>query len=39
MVRRGYMDKDEIKRTTINVLVDSGAYMLAINECIKKCFN
>ena len=35
MVRRGQMDQDEIKRATINVLVDSGAYMLAINEDIK----
>lgn len=39
MVRRGNMDKDEIKRTTIKVLVDSGAYMLAINENIKDLLN
>ena len=36
MARRGQLDQDEIKRATINVLVDSGAYMLAINENIKE---
>ncbi len=36
MARRGQMDEDEIKRATITVLVDSGAYMLAINENIRE---
>lgn len=36
MVRRGYMDKDEIKRMHINILVDTGSYMLAINENIQE---
>ena len=33
--RRGYLPKDSIKRTKVKALVDSGAYMLAINEHIK----
>jgi clan AA aspartic protease len=33
--RRGYITEDKIKRLKVNVLVDSGAYMLAINEHIK----
>ena len=36
MVRRNYMDKDEVKRMYINMLVDSGAYMMAINESIQE---
>ncbi len=35
MVRRKLMNQDEIKRMHINVLVDSGAYMMAINETIQ----
>lgn len=34
MVRRNLMDKDEVRRMRVNMLVDSGAYMLAINETI-----
>ncbi len=33
--RRGYMKEEEIKRLTVNALVDSGAYMLAINQRVK----
>lgn len=33
--RRGYLPEDEIKRTKVNALVDSGTYMLAINEHLK----
>ena len=33
--RRGYLPKESIKRTNVKALVDSGAYMLAINEHIK----
>ncbi|MFM9839320.1 MAG: hypothetical protein ACKVOQ_13715 [Cyclobacteriaceae bacterium] len=29
---RGYIDESEIRKTTVKALVDSGAYMLAINE-------
>ena len=36
MARRRYMDKDEIKRLHINILVDTGSYMLAINENIQE---
>jgi len=36
MVRRGYMDQDEVKRMRINALVDTGSYMLAINESIQE---
>jgi clan AA aspartic protease len=36
LVRRSLMDKDEIKRMHINMLVDSGAYMMAINETIQE---
>lgn len=36
LVRRGYMDKDEIKQMWITALVDTGSYMLAINENIQK---
>ena len=35
LVRRGHMDIDEIKRISINILVDTGSYMLAINENIQ----
>jgi predicted aspartyl protease len=36
MVRRNLMDKDDIKRMHVNMLVDSGAYMMAINETIQE---
>lgn len=35
LVRRNLMDKDEVKRIVVNMLVDSGAYMMAINESIQ----
>lgn len=35
LLRRGHIKEDEIRRMTINVLVDSGALMLTINEEIK----
>ncbi len=34
--RRGYIDSTKIKRMTVKALVDTGAYMLAINEQIKQ---
>jgi predicted aspartyl protease len=36
MVRRGFMDKDEVKRMWVTALVDTGAYMLCINENIQE---
>lgn len=33
--RKGYITKEQIKKMTVTVLVDSGAYMLAINENVK----
>ena len=35
LARRGYISEDKIKRTYVDALVDSGAYMLCINEHIK----
>ena len=34
MVRRQQMDKDEVRRIRINMLVDTGAYMMAINQTV-----
>ncbi len=36
LVRRGYIDKDEVKQMWVTALVDSGSYMLAINENIQE---
>jgi clan AA aspartic protease len=36
MVRRNLMDKDEVKSMTVNMLVDTGAYNLCINENIQE---
>lgn len=33
--RRGKIAKEDIKRVTVKALVDSGTYMLSINETIK----
>lgn len=38
LARRGYLDKDEIRRMHLNMLVDTGSYMLAINENIQSYF-
>lgn len=38
MVRRGYMDKDEVQRMHVRMLVDTGAYTLCINENIQEIF-
>lgn len=35
LVKRNYMDVDEIKRIRIDMLVDTGAYNLCINEEIQ----
>lgn len=34
--RHGFLPEDKIKRMLVNALVDSGAYMLVINEHIKQ---
>lgn len=36
MVRRHIMDQDEVRQTNITALVDSGAWMLTINERIQE---
>jgi len=39
MFRQGLIEETEIKQTTITALVDSGAFMLSINENIKTQLN
>lgn len=36
MVRRGYMGEEEVKSMHVNALVDTGSYMLCINENIQE---
>ena len=36
MVKRHLLDKDEVKQINVNMMVDSGAYMMAINETIQE---
>jgi clan AA aspartic protease len=36
LARRNMMDQDEVKRMRVNILVDSGALMLCINENIQE---
>ncbi len=33
--RRGFLEKEKIKQITVDALVDSGAYMLTINENVR----
>ena len=35
MARRNMIGEDEIKHMRLNMLVDSGAFMMAINETIQ----
>lgn len=35
MFRQGMIDESEIKQITVNALVDSGAYMLTINDDVR----
>lgn len=35
LVRRGYLKESEVKTETVKMMVDSGAYMLSINEHLK----
>jgi clan AA aspartic protease len=39
LCREGYLKEDQIKRLSVKALVDSGAYMLAINQSIKAQLN
>lgn len=39
MARRGLFPKDEVKKIVVTALVDSGAYMLTISDCIRKQLN
>ena len=36
LFRHGFLPEDQIKHMTVSALVDSGAYMLAINDRIKE---
>ncbi len=36
LVRRNKMDQDEVRHMDINMLVNSGAYMMSINENIQE---
>jgi clan AA aspartic protease len=36
LVRRNLLDKDDVKRMHVQMLADSGAYMMAINETIQE---
>lgn len=36
MVRRNLLDKEDVKSMRLEMLVDSGAYMMAINETIQE---
>ena len=36
MVKKHLIDKDEVKQINVRMLVDSGAYMMAINEAIQE---
>lgn len=36
LVRRNVIDKDEVRHIFVNALVDTGSYMLAINENIQE---
>jgi clan AA aspartic protease len=35
LVRRNMLDKEDVRHMRINMMVDSGAYMMAINETIQ----
>ena len=34
--RRNFIGQEEVKRIHLNILVDSGAYMMAIDEIIQQ---
>lgn len=35
LMRRNIIGEEEVKRMSINILVDSGAYMMAVNDTIQ----
>jgi len=35
LVRKNYLDPDDVKKISLNILVDTGAYNLCINEDIQ----
>jgi clan AA aspartic protease len=35
LARKGYINKEDIKKENVTALIDSGAYMMCINEHIK----
>jgi hypothetical protein len=35
LVRNGYLKEDKIRKITVNMMVDSGSVMMAINETIR----
>jgi clan AA aspartic protease len=39
MARRNIIGEDEIRKMTVNMLVDSGAYMMGINQTIQEQLN
>ena len=39
LVRRNLMDMDDIKRIQLSMLVDTGSYLMAINENIQSILN
>ena len=39
LFREGYLEEEQIRRMKVSALVDSGAYMLAINQQIKTQLN
>ena len=36
MARRGHLEENSVRETTINVLVDTGAWTLIINEAVRE---
>jgi clan AA aspartic protease len=39
MVKRNIIGEDEIKKVTVKMLVDSGAYMMGITETVQELLN
>lgn len=39
LARRNIIGDDEVKRMHVNILVDSGAYMMAVNDTIQEQLN
>ena len=39
MAKRNIIGEDEIKKMTVRMLVDSGAYMMGINQTIQEQLN